>query len=89
MTNKKKQERIQEFIKIIESFGFIEDRWGNYQLEKDGKQFRFKIKKINIRFEIKIDSWWKVFSKRIIKVTPDELKTYFIKRGFGNASFNN
>ena len=82
LTNKKKQERIQEFIKIIESFGFKVDRWGNFKLNKNGKEYRFKIMKINIRFEIKIDSWWKIFSKRIINTTPECLKNYFIKRGF-------
>lgn len=43
----------QEFINWAKSRGWREDKFGHLQKETDGKQYRFKVSKIAVRYEIK------------------------------------
>lgn len=84
MTKKQKSERILEIKNVIESSGFILDSYGNYVLTKNSKKYRMKMKKINIRFETKPDikghTWFSVFSKPIVNISPETLKSFLEKR---------
>lgn len=82
ITNIKKEKRIQQLKNVLKSFGFVVDKWQNYNKKFKGKQVRFKIYNIKIQFEIDCDPWLCVFDERIIKITPAELTQYLIEKGF-------
>lgn len=86
ITKKKKMERIQDLITVINSFGFQEDKWNDFKKEFKGNEFRFRIKRINISFETKADSWFTIFNTKIIKTTPEKLKHDLLLRGFHELS---
>lgn len=67
MTPKQKQQKIQVIENIIQVAGFTQDRYGNWKTTLDIREYRIKIKKINIRIETKIGTTWKkVLSSPIV-----------------------
>ncbi len=44
-----------EFIKWAESKGWQKDRFGHYQKSMQGKDYRFKVSKVAVRYEVKVN----------------------------------
>lgn len=47
-----------EFEKWATSRGWTKDKYGNFRKTRDGKEYRFKVSKISVRYELKFDSNW-------------------------------
>ena len=45
----------QQFVDWAKSKGWQEDNFGHLQKQTDGKQYRFKISSISIRYEVKVN----------------------------------
>lgn len=80
MTPKQRQRHIQSLQNLIAIAGFTQDKYGNY-LKTIGKtKYRFKFKKVNLRFERKISSTWqKISSKVISQIKLDEFATSLVR----------
>lgn len=77
MTPKQKQAQVEALKTLIKSFGYIEDRWGNYKTISGSSEFRIKLMSNNIRAERKAgDSWVKRFSIPIVKIDFTTLATW-------------
>ena len=72
MTKKQKLDKIN-FIKIIlQSQGWVEDRWGNFKITVDNEVKRIKFQKTSLRYEVKIGSRWAKLTSDYFK----NIKTY-------------
>jgi len=82
MTKKERFEHIQKIEKMVVSFGYVKDRWGNYKKEfPDDRIYRIKFMKNNLRIEKRYpdNSWMRLYSIPYIRVNIDELEKYLNK----------
>jgi len=80
MTPKQRQAKLTTIKALIESFGFHQDRYGNYKNILNEQEYRIKIKKVNIRIEKKFShGWFKVMSKPFSSLPIEHLAKWLTK----------
>ena len=69
----------QEFIKWAKARSWVVDKWGHLQKQVDDKRYRFRVSKISVRYELKMDrdfqslEWLRLRSGyfKDLSITPD------------------
>ena len=59
MTKAQRGRHLEDIINKIKSLGFTIDRWGNFKKGVGEKQYRFKLQKTSLRYELKCGSDWR------------------------------
>lgn len=77
MTPNARKIHIGKLKDLLRSYGYVEDRWGNFVHPSAPKE-RFKFKKVNLRLEVKIDKRWCSggLSLVISKIELDQFSRY-------------
>lgn len=77
MTPTQKRKHLELLKLIISDLGFIQDSYGNWKKEHDGREYRIKIKKVNISFEIKLPyGWSNIRSVPIVRFTLADMARF-------------
>lgn len=74
MNKKQKTEKITLIKSLLITAHFKQDAWGNYKRSFNGKEYRYKLMPINLRYEVKSGkSWIKIFSIPINTIAINDL----------------
>ena len=82
MTPKQRQIKLETILALITVAGFTQDHYGNYKNSTPDRDYRIKIKKVNIRIEQKMpgtSSWHKLTSQPISKIDIQTIVSFLTK----------